>query len=397
MPSQPNVRRPRPHEEPDPVTKFRQILMLAPVVMALLIVAPPPLGASEKASVNDVARYLAGLAPSEGSVLARYAAEPTWRTHSRFLDQAWARIEKQQLSHIRAWSAKNVPAYRPFMLYMFSGPDFLYANAFFPKATTYVFSALEPVGPIPNPMKLSRGARSASLHNLRASLHTVLSYSFFITKDMGVKLRQGGLKGTLPVFLVFLARSGHTINDITHVILNTDGTVTPKGDKAPKGSSPGLKIAFADQEGTARTLYYFRTDLSNAGLKKSGFTKFIEGFGPADSLIKSASYLLHYGQFSEARKLLLSQGAVHIQDDSGIPLQYFPKDQWKLQPFGRYLGPIKLFAGRYQKDLNRLFAKSATDIKFGIGYRWRRNQSNVLLGIKKPAVASDQKPAAKPE
>ena len=32
------------------------------------------------------------------------------------------------------------------MFYMFSGPDFLYADAFYSKATTYVLSALEPVG-----------------------------------------------------------------------------------------------------------------------------------------------------------------------------------------------------------------------------------------------------------
>ena len=34
------------------------------------------------------------------------------------------------------------------MFYMFSGPDFLYADAFYSKATTYVLSALDP-GPVP--------------------------------------------------------------------------------------------------------------------------------------------------------------------------------------------------------------------------------------------------------
>ena len=35
------------------------------------------------------------------------------------------------------------------MLYMFSGPDFLYAISFFPTAPTYVLSGLEPVGEVP--------------------------------------------------------------------------------------------------------------------------------------------------------------------------------------------------------------------------------------------------------
>ena len=35
------------------------------------------------------------------------------------------------------------------MLYMFSGPDFLYATSFFPSASTYVLAGLEPVGDVP--------------------------------------------------------------------------------------------------------------------------------------------------------------------------------------------------------------------------------------------------------
>ena len=35
------------------------------------------------------------------------------------------------------------------MFYMFSGPDFLYANAFFPNASTYILCGIEPVGPVP--------------------------------------------------------------------------------------------------------------------------------------------------------------------------------------------------------------------------------------------------------
>ena len=34
------------------------------------------------------------------------------------------------------------------MLYMFSGPDFLYATSFFPNASTYVLAGLEPVGAV---------------------------------------------------------------------------------------------------------------------------------------------------------------------------------------------------------------------------------------------------------
>ena len=44
------------------------------------------------------------------------------------------------------------------MFYMFSGPDFLYADAFYSKASTYVLGALEPVGAVPDLTRLPRGS-----------------------------------------------------------------------------------------------------------------------------------------------------------------------------------------------------------------------------------------------
>jgi hypothetical protein len=56
---------------------------------------------------------------------------------------------------------------------------------------------------------------------------------------------------------------------------------------------------------------------------RSGFSAFLAKLGPADSLIKSASYLLHKANFAGVRKLLLNKSATILQDDSGIPLTYF--------------------------------------------------------------------------
>ncbi len=77
------------------------------------------------------------------------------------------------------------------MFYMFSGPDFLYANAFYPKATTYVLSALEPPGSVPDLAKLPRGGVGAALYNVERSLSSILSFSFFITKQMKIDLQRG--------------------------------------------------------------------------------------------------------------------------------------------------------------------------------------------------------------
>src|SRR5260221_7262158 len=112
------------------------------------------------------------------------------------------------------------------MFYMFSGPDILYAQAFFPNASTYVLAGLEPVGPVPDVRHLSPGALSAGLGNLRKSLNSVLSFSFFITKDMKTDLLQTQLGGTLPILYVFLARAGCKIDQVELVWLDKAGTVS---------------------------------------------------------------------------------------------------------------------------------------------------------------------------
>jgi len=61
------------------------------------------------------------------------------------------------------------------MFYMFSGPDFLYADAFFPEATTYVMAGLEPPGQIPDLQKMPRGSLGPSLGSVARSGWT-LSY-----------------------------------------------------------------------------------------------------------------------------------------------------------------------------------------------------------------------------
>jgi len=58
------------------------------------------------------------------------------------------------------------------MFYMFGGPDFLYANAFFSNATTYVLSGLEPVGQIPDISKLQRGSVVQALRTSRVRFAT---------------------------------------------------------------------------------------------------------------------------------------------------------------------------------------------------------------------------------
>jgi hypothetical protein len=356
-------------------------MMITAMAGLLLAAAVPALGA-DAASPNDSARFLAGMPPAADSALAPLTKEGGWQQHAHAFDAAFQRVEQGQITRIRAWSSANLTAAQPTVFYFFSGPDFLYANAFYPKAKTYVLAGLEPVGAVPD-LTTMRGSLPSELAKLRGSLSSILSVSFFITKRMKAELQTGRVNGTLPILYVFLVRSGHTIRDVTPVRLDSEGAVQTDGAGARGGAANGVKIVFAGSDGEARTLYYFSTNLANDGVKNSGFLKFCATLAPGDSLVKSASYLLHSGSFSTVRDFLLANSAAMVQDDSGIPLMYYDPKKWDLHPFGRYLGPIGIFPGTYQPKYAELFRKSRP-IDFGIGYRHRPSESNLLLAITKP-------------
>ena len=375
-----------------------QPMKIVALAAAMLLAAVLPGRAADTVTANDTARFLAGMAPSAESPLTPLTKDPAWQHHARFLDSAFAQLEQRQLSKIRTWADTNLSAPRPTMFYMFSGPDFLYANAFYSKASTYVLSALEPPGSVPDLMKLPRGGLGSALNNVEHSMGSILNFSFFITKLMKVDLRAGQLNGTLPILYVFLARSGKTIRDVSPVALDAKGTAYFANENPGPNATHGVRIVFAGGDGEQKTLYYFSTDLSNSGVKSSGFLKFCGTLAPGNSLIKSASYLLHAGNFTTVRDFILANSATIIQDDSGIPLNDYNPKKWRFFPFGRYAGPIAEFPGRYQQSYAELFRRSQP-MDFGIGYRWRSYESNLLLSVRLPADGSgsvDATPPAEP-
>jgi len=186
---------------------MRHLLKIAALAATMFLAADAASRAADTVTVDDTARFLAGMQPSAGSPLLPLTKDPAWQHHAHFFDAAFGQLEQRQLARVRAWAETNLSAPRPTMFYMFSGPDFLYANAFYPKATTYVLSALEPPGGVPDLTRVPRGSVDAALYNIEHSLSSILNFSFFITKHMKVDLREGQISGTLPILYVFLARS----------------------------------------------------------------------------------------------------------------------------------------------------------------------------------------------
>lgn len=367
-----------------------QRLLVTLWTVAALALAIPANATAEQAvqhaSVDDTARILAGLAVPATSPLHGLMSDPGWKQHAQFFDKEWAALEKRQLAKVRTFSETYLKTPQKTLFYFFSGPDILYGQAFFPKASTYVLAGLEPVGLIPDLTKIRKGGMGPALAPLKTSLRHLMGFSYFITLDMGQHLAQGPLPGTMPLLYVFLSRAGNTIKDAAYVNLDSDGkiTTTTEAPKDYKSRPRALKITFEGPDKHERTLYYFSTDLANTGVAKSGFLKFCQTLAPGDALVKSASYLMHNAVFSTVREFVLANSRTILQDDTGVPLSYFKADEWNLQPYGIYTTPIAVFKHNYQPRMKELFAKAKPPkFDFSLGYRWRPGQSNLLQATRK--------------
>src|SRR5256714_3445766 len=338
---------------------------------------------SGASSPDDVARFLAGMPLPKVSPLAPLTNDPAWQEHSANFEKAFAKLNIRRLAKVRTWEAQYFPESHekiPVAYYMFSGPDFLYVDQFFPKADVYILCGKESMGPPPDPLHITNLA--GALHNLEEAMQPSIRFSFFITKDMKVSLDSQELKGVLPILYVFLARADKSIRDVTFGSLSGGGSFQP--GRAGAGGSPGVRIQYIDNHsGQEQTLYYFTTDISDGGVGSSGFLKFCSQFGAGCSFLKASSYLMFEQGFNRIRDFILDHSKTIVQDDSGIPLTYFNRDKWNIRVFGNYLGPTEIFKQHNQPKLREMFEQSnPPPIEFNFGYRWNYKESHVIVATR---------------
>ncbi|HEX4706746.1 MAG TPA: hypothetical protein VH229_03365 [Candidatus Udaeobacter sp.] len=335
------------------------------------------------AGPNDVARFLAGMPVPDNSPLAPLTREPAWQQHAAFFEEQFSKLTLRQLQKLHAWQETNLPESLqsfPVVFYMFSGPDFLYADQIFPKAAVYVLCGKESLGPPPDPLRIANLA--GALGNLENAMKSSLSTTYFITKDMKVDLHEQNLNGVLPILYAFIARADKSITNVTFGSLTSGGAF----QEGARGGIPGVRFKYTDnQSGDSQTMYYFTTDISDGGIKATpGFLKFCQRLGAGASLLKSSSYLMFENGFATIRNLVLDHSRLIVQDDSGIPLTYFDPNKWSLRFFGVYLGPIELFKQHFQPRLQELFAQSnPPPVDFGFGYRWNYKEANLMVADRK--------------
>lgn len=336
--------------------------------------------------LDDSARFLAGMPGGFGSPLGAARQTASWQRFSRNMDELWRRFSVQRQPRIAGFSRSELGGMRnaPTVWYPFSGPDILFAEAFFPGAGHYELCGLESCEMLPDLAALSPDQQTAALDGLYTSLTTALSYSFFITKDMRVDLQRTAVKGTLPVCLVFLARLGYPIESVTPVSLAAGGALVT----GQSGSNcPGFTIRYRAGGGRSRSLTYFTENVADFSLRSDPrYLNYLRGFGPVVTYLKSASYLMHTDEFGLIRQRILEQSSAILQDDSGIPLKSLADNRWDLTFYGQYTGVLDLFQEYYQTDLMTVYQTGGPQVRaidFGLGYKHLTGDSALMLARKR--------------
>ena len=340
---------------------------------------------SQAAPLNDTARMLAGLPPTGRDYFPQIRGSAAWMDHQTKLDTLWHDFAWRHETPIRSWAASEIGDLQnsSALFYPFSGPDFLFADTFFPYSDTIVLCGLESCEPLPPLSQLNATEVDTSLAGLKTSLSTAMQFSFFITKDMRRDLANTRFKGVLPVILTFMARTGHSVDSVDLVRL--DGNGQPVIANAG-GNAPGLLIRGYSPSGHMKRVFYFRQDLSDGGLHPGGaFLKFVSSLGRPPAFVKSASYLMHEDGFQTIRNYLLTSCRGIVQDPSGVPYRNLLAAGADVRLYGNYQGTLDMFKAHQQPDLIAAYQKGGgVPLSFGVGYLYRA--SNTCLMVGRPGV-----------
>lgn len=381
--------------------------------------APATPTVPDTTNTHNVAAFLAGLPVSRQSELRPLTTQPAWKAYADDQAKSWTNYHATRTAKIEQWAATELDSVRsasPTVFYPFSGPDFLNVVTMFPTSTTYVLMGLEPIGTVPAPATLENPRLFPAL---KASLWSVLNFSFFRTNDMAVELnskkpdtntlnkansivktaertnQRVNIGGVVPLLLLFAARTDHQVEALRYVQLTPEGQLTDADSatvqKPGLNLVPGVEVKLRSKSGQPKTVVYLSADISDwkLGNTKDAALKYVRTLGPLTTYVKSATYLMHKSYFSKVRNLILERSNYLLQDDSGIAMKYFKPADWKFTYYGTYKRPINLFAKQYQPALTTAYTDKANPprpLPFGTGYNWRQNDSNLLLAHRREPV-----------
>lgn len=334
------------------------------------------------------AQLLAGIMPTPPEpAFARLIESEAWKEHQKWMTGQWAQV-RGRLATMEAWREREVKVtgeQRKTLLYPFSGPDFLNAYTLFPNHGRYIFFSLERPGSLPDMESVTSTQFVKILNDVRSAFRDIFERNYFITSYMTKQLTTPWVRGTVPVMATMMALMNRRIVRIEPIDLFPElaRIYDPLDNNRPRLLLRGVRIDFANPAvpGTQQ-LYYFSLDAADSALEYyPDFISWVGQHKPATALIKSASYLLHDGQFAKTRSMLLDSTDLVVQDDTGIPYRFLSQTPWHVKLYGKYHKPIRPMEYAYQKDLEAAFNANPDqpDLPFPFGYHWRGKQSALIL------------------
>lgn len=350
---------------------------------------------------NHTAKYLAGYEGDQNSPFKSLESRGSFKNYQANIDQLWTKTN-QKLPVIKDWTKAELSDINKgggTLFYPFSGADFLHADLFFPNHDNIVMIALEPIGTLPDLLDKGKDTTlDVYLSRLKKSMNAILGLSFFRTIAMADDFKSE-LDGTLHVLMHFMARTNHEVMFQERVGILPNGELTTELASVPDSMYIGNRYYFRKNgDEKVKTLTYFAVNVQNSpyvsrgGLVAKGLntrTDLVNYFKKIEiksTYLKSASYLMHRPTFSIIRNIILKESEHILQDDSGIPVQFFNPEKWELTFYGNYIKPISLFAERHQEDLKEIYELKEYTVKelpFGIGYQYHKGTSNMMRASKK--------------
>lgn len=356
-------------------------------------VAPTPPVPADK-ELNHLAALLAGMDSMKDHT------HPNWdpvfiRKFSQRIALKMRKMRQSRLTKMREWNqasmARNSQSGEAFAFYPFSGGDLIHLAWLYPDAENYFLVAREDVGYIPDLLGADEEFVFRYLRDIDTVLRDIYKRSYFITKNMQEDTKRKTLiNGMLPIIVWTIAQLDYEIISIDYFHVSDSAEKNYLKAYQKKRPPHGVDIRVRGKgSDKIRNITYLSCDISDRGFKRRPrFHAFLESSVPSgcNSFVKSASYLLHYSSFDRIRRLILSKSSYHIQDDTGIPYQYFDPNAWSMELHGRYHKPISAFSpGLFQKDLKAAYADPTLhkgDLTFSLGYHWSTRKQNQMIAIK---------------
>ena len=349
-------------------------------------------------SIQEYASFIGGLSHSSDR-LKLIKNNGFYTAHAKRINDVFKRVKTKRLSQMQMFSQMELASDKigeGTLLYPFSGPDALHAVTLFPNYKQYVFIAFEPPGSFRKFSSVDTTGVPDYLLSVQRTIQEVTNLSYFITDRMRKYITQENIDGALPLIALFLAETDHTLIGYGKRYLHADGSINEISKDTFSIPAQDIHDMYF-KTGTSQTvqrLTYIYANLGNAAyagkigfLKNTPLQSYLSSLQGFNTYVKSASYLMHNAGFSGIRDFVLKKTHSILQDDTGVPFEYFDQKQWDFVFYGRYSRPINIFAGRYSAKLDSAYVHQESikkPLPFMMGYQLRRGDAqNIYKAIRK--------------